>query len=104
MRFSAQRFCIVIGSVVLPTFSAFADHDDDAFIQDLHNIKTTASTVPANGDVNPYGIAIVPVTTGALKKDDVLVSNFNNSSNLQGTGTTIDEIEPLRRSEGIRRH
>ena len=60
----------------------------------MHNITTTASTVPANGDVNPYGVALVPVTTGSLVKDDVLISNFNNSANLQGTGTTIDEISP----------
>ena len=50
------------------------------------------TSIPSNGDVNPYGVAVVLVTTGTLKKDDVLVSNFNNSSNLQGTGTTIDEI------------
>jgi len=53
-----------------------------------------ASTVPANGDVNPYGIAVVPTTAGALQERSILVSNFNNSANLQGTGTTIDEIGP----------
>jgi len=47
------------------------------------------STVPANGDVNPYGVAVVPSSHGALHQGDVLVSNFNNSSNAQGTGTTI---------------
>jgi len=53
-----------------------------------------ASTVPRNGDLNPYGVAIVPATQGALMKGNVLVSNFNNSSNLQGTGTTIVQIWP----------
>ena len=47
------------------------------------------STVPDNGDVNPYGVAVVPSSQGALHQGDVLVSNFNNSSNAQGTGTTI---------------
>ena len=47
------------------------------------------STVPDNGDVNPYGVAVVPSSHGALHQGDVLVSNFNNSSNAQGTGTTI---------------
>src|SRR5690348_1527808 len=55
-------------------------------------VFTIASTVPPNGDVNPYGVAIVPKTTGKLVKGHVLVSNFNNSSNLQGTGTTIVDI------------
>jgi hypothetical protein len=56
-----------------------------------------ATTVPANGDVNPYGVAFVPqgITAGGkLHAGDVLVSNFNGSSNLQGTGTTIVEIAP----------
>src|SRR5215475_2085323 len=52
------------------------------------------STVPANGDVNPYGVALVPATTGNLVQGNILVSNFNNSANLQGTGTTIMEISP----------
>lgn len=57
-------------------------------------IKTVASTVPANGDVNPYGVAVVPTTTGSLTQGNILVSNFNNSANLQGTGTTIVQISP----------
>lgn len=53
------------------------------------------STVPSNGDVNPYGVAFVPrgfPTGGAANTGDVLVSNFNNSNNLQGTGTTIIDL------------
>jgi len=49
------------------------------------NIKVVASTVPSNGDVNPYGIVVVPVTTGSLTAGNLLISNFNNSSNFQGT-------------------
>jgi hypothetical protein len=46
--------------------------------------------------VNPYGVAFVPqdAAGGKLVAGDVLVSNFNNSGNLQGTGTTIVEINP----------
>jgi len=53
------------------------------------------STVPANGDVNPYGVVIVPPTfptDGVIQPGDVLVSNFNNSANLQGTGTTVIRV------------
>jgi hypothetical protein len=35
--------------------------------------------------VNPYGVAVVPASTGRLVAGDVLVSNFNNHRNLQGT-------------------
>jgi hypothetical protein len=64
------------------------------FIGPFNNVQTLASTVPKNGDVNPYGTAVVPATTGALVAGDVLVSNFNNHRNLQGTGTTIVEVSP----------
>jgi hypothetical protein len=52
------------------------------------------STVPSNGDVNPYGVAFVPngFPGGVLNPGDILVSNFNNSQNLQGTGTTIIRV------------
>ncbi len=57
-------------------------------------ITTVASTIPSNGDLNPYGVARVPTTTGSLTRGNILVSNFNNSNNLQGTGTTIVQISP----------
>ncbi|MGD0843344.1 MAG: hypothetical protein ABSA06_03145 [Geobacteraceae bacterium] len=55
----------------------------------------SVSTVPTNGDVNPYGVAFVPKTFpsgGTIGAGDILVSNFNNSQNLQGTGTTIIRV------------
>ena len=65
-----------------------------SFIGNLSKITTVASTVPANGDVNPYGVAVVGHSIGMLVKGDILVSNFNNSQNFQGTGTTIVQISP----------
>jgi hypothetical protein len=62
------------------------------FIGQFHQITTIASTVPHNGDVNPYGVAVVRHSEGNLGKGNVLVSNFNNSKNLQGTGVTIVQI------------
>jgi hypothetical protein len=64
------------------------------FLSHFSTVTQVASTVPTNGDLNPYGIANVPFSTGALVRGDTLVSNFNASSNLQGTGTTIVEISP----------
>ena len=64
------------------------------FLSHFTTVTTVASTVPANGDVNPYGIVSVPMTTGDLVAGDTLVSNFNARSNLQGTGTTIVQISP----------
>ncbi|HEU0250618.1 MAG TPA: hypothetical protein VFR48_07835 [Solirubrobacteraceae bacterium] len=67
---------------------------DRPFIGGFSTISQIGSTVPANGDVNPYGIVNVRKSVGALVKGDVLISNFNNSENLQGTGTTIVQMAP----------
>ncbi|MGH3215349.1 MAG: hypothetical protein ACRDN1_26520 [Trebonia sp.] len=73
---------------------ATAANASDTFIGPLNHTKVIASTVPANGDVNPYGVAVVPRSTGRLYRGDVLVSNFNNKANVQGTGTTIVAVTP----------
>jgi hypothetical protein len=57
-------------------------------------VTTISSTVPSNGDVNPYGVFRVSRSVGRLQRGSILVSNFNNSANLQGTGTTIVQISP----------
>src|SRR5208337_217622 len=63
-------------------------------VQQSHTITVVASTVPANGDINPYGIFVVQNTVGNLVKGNLLISNFNANSNLQGTGTTLVQISP----------
>jgi len=57
-------------------------------------LPPAVSGPPANGDENPYGVVNVPRTIGKLVRGDTLVSNFNNSSDVQGTGTTIVQIPP----------
>ena len=77
----------ITASIGAPAFAS------DAFIPRLLN----TSTVPANGDENPYGVAFVPEgfpDNGAIRTGDVLVSNFNDSSNTQGNGTTIISFSP----------
>lgn len=70
----------------------------EPIIPELPPTPTQApSTVPANGDVNPYGVAFVPDGFPAgerLNPGDIVVSNFNNNTNTQGTGTTIVSISP----------
>jgi hypothetical protein len=65
-----------------------------SFIGKFHKLSTIGSTVPANGDVNPYGTVLVRQSAGSLVKGNVLISNFNNAKNLQGTGTTIVQVSP----------
>lgn len=63
-------------------------------LETLHRNTTLVNTVPENGDQNPYALVVAPVSAGAIKQGDVLVDNFNNSSNLQGVGTTIVNYHP----------
>jgi hypothetical protein len=66
------------------------------FLSPLRTVSTIASTVPSNGDINPYGIATVPTSTGKLQEGQILISNFNAKesakANGQGTGTTIVQV------------
>jgi hypothetical protein len=84
----------LLGAIVaLLSIAAAAAQTPQQFLPNLIN----SSTVPKNGDVNPYGVAFVPAgfpNGGKLNPGDILVSNFNNSSNLQGTGTTIITLTP----------
>lgn len=65
-----------------------------AYLSHFHKIRTVASTVPRNGDVNPYGVFVIRRSIGRLRAGNVLVSNFNNKMNQQGTGKTIVQISP----------
>jgi hypothetical protein len=60
----------------------------------LHGHRLLASTVPADGDLNPYAVVVAPVSAGTVKAGDVLVDNFNARNNFQGTGTTIMDYDP----------
>jgi hypothetical protein len=84
----------LIGTAVLLLISASVLMAQIPTLGFLPNPVQVVSTVPSNGDINPYGVAFVPsgFPAGALNPGDVLVSNFNNAQNLQGTGTTIVRV------------
>jgi hypothetical protein len=86
------RAALVAAALASAAAGVFAQASD-SFIPVLVN----SSTIPLNGDVNPYGVAFVPggfPSGGTIQAGDVLVSNFNNSDNLQGEGTTIIKLTP----------
>jgi hypothetical protein len=85
--------CALAASLAL-LFPAPSFADSHAVLPPLKTVSVIASTVPGNGDINPYGMAQVKRTTGNLRAGHILISNFNNGSNLQGTGTTIVDVGP----------
>jgi hypothetical protein len=90
----SQVLIAACGAVALLTPAFPASASTHPFLDPGLQASVLASTVPANGDVNPYGVAVVQHSTGLLHKNSVLISNFNAASNLQGTGTTIVQVTP----------
>ncbi|HEV8063180.1 MAG TPA: hypothetical protein VGP46_00050 [Acidimicrobiales bacterium] len=97
----AGALSLVAGLLAAPASALPAGGTGQGFIGGFNNVSKVASTVPdlgkgkpGNGDVNPYGVAVVAKSTGTLVAGDVLVSNFNNAANAQGTGTTIMQLSP----------
>jgi hypothetical protein len=97
MPIPSRRSLMSVGAVAIAALAfspGLAAASSPPFLRTLDNQTVISSTVPANGDINPYGIAVVPKSIGSLVKGDVLVSNFNTGANSQGTGTTIVQISP----------
>jgi hypothetical protein len=79
--------------LVALAISAKAD-EPGGLLETVRKHVTLTSTVADNGDQNPYALVVAPVSAGKIQKDDVLVDNFNDVSNLQGQGTTIIDYNP----------
>ena len=71
-----------------------ANGQPEGFLETIHRHTVVTSTIAPNGDQNPYAVIVAPVSAGKVQKDDVLITNFNNSANLQGLGTTIMDWNP----------
>ncbi len=82
---------LAVGVALAPTAGASTV---SSFVGGFKTITTVGSTIPKNGDLNPYGVAVVTHSKNRLHRGDVLVSNFNDKANTQGTGTTIVEVAP----------
>jgi hypothetical protein len=83
----------MLSIAAIASLSIVAAFGQGAFLPRL----VVSSTIPKNGDLNPYGVTFVPQNFpagGPLAPGDVLISNFNNLNNLQGTGTTIVKLTP----------
>lgn len=101
MRITRRFALVAVGMTVLAgagltamTPASASPHADPTFLSHFHQTKLIASTVPANLDQNPYGVAVIQHSQGLLHQGNILVSNFNNSANFQGTGSTIVQISP----------
>ncbi len=98
MTLKHPRLLAIAGAAALAASVATASAAGSPFITQFHTTTELATTVPssgpAKGDQNPYGVAVVQKSAGKLVKGNVLVSNFNNSMNQQGTGSSIMQVTP----------
>ncbi|HXW60739.1 MAG TPA: hypothetical protein VEK06_04280, partial [Myxococcota bacterium] len=87
------RNALLLASALLTSLSTQAINSDH-FVPPF--LPASVSTVPSNGDTNPYGVAFVPEDFDEeeceLVPGDILVSNFNNSLGQEGTGSTIVRV------------
>jgi len=95
-RFKIQSLFAGVVSIVVVGGVAFGG-TSRGYLETVHRHVTLTSTIADNGDTNPYALVVAPVSAGKIHAGDVLVDNFNNLSNLQGTGTTIVDFNPATR-------
>jgi hypothetical protein len=88
-----KKYVLLVVLVAFSVRTAYAN-ESKGFLEKVHSRTTLTSTIPDNGDQNPYAVVVAPVSSGKIQKGDVLVDNFNNAKNLQGTGTTIIDYNP----------
>jgi hypothetical protein len=82
-------------AVALAALNLPAKAETSNFLDSVKKLSVLDTTIPANGDSNPYAVVVAPVSIGKIKKGDVLVDNFNNKQNFQGAGSTIVDYDPL---------
>ncbi|QGZ56493.1 NHL repeat-containing protein [Paraburkholderia acidiphila] len=91
----ATRSALALAAAAVLAGAPLAAHaDPQGLLETVKHHTTLINTVPDNGDQNPYAIFVAPVSAGTVKEGDVLVDNFNNAANLQGTGSTIVDYHP----------
>ncbi len=90
-----MRRCGALAALLGATLALPARAEEPrGFLETVKKHATLSSTVPDDGDQNPYAVVVAPVSAGRITKGDVLVDNFNDLSNLQGRGTTIIAYSP----------
>ncbi|WP_295959992.1 hypothetical protein [Rhodoferax sp.] len=96
LNFSRTRLATAALSLIVLGLgnASWADDVVPGLLPAIRKHVTLVSTVPENGDQNPYGVFVAPTSVGRIQQGDVYISNFNNAANLQGTGTTIVSYSP----------
>jgi hypothetical protein len=90
----AQRRPLGLVALTMACLLSTAPLHAEGLLETIRHHAPLTSTVPDNADLNPYAVWVAPVSAGKVHAGDVLVDNFNNVSNLQGTGGSIIAYSP----------
>ena len=92
------------GSAVMPTQAGVAPQaasnqtqavKETSILKKLKKQVVIGSTIsPKLKQLNPYGLTVAPSTNGDFTAGDLVVCNFNDKGNVQGTGYTIVALHP----------
>ena len=83
--------------------AASATSTPTAYLANFATPSTLGSTVPSNGDINPYGIALVPSSVGKLQRGRVAGQQLQRQGKRKGerSGHRHDDRAGLDRREGL---
>jgi hypothetical protein len=82
------------GSAAQPVGQTLPDNSV-SILKMLSKQVVIGSTVDSKfHQLNPYGLTVAPASAGDFKKGDLVVCNFNDKANVQGTGFTIVALHP----------
>jgi hypothetical protein len=82
-------------SALAPTLAAFGLADETSILKlDKKQVVIGSTIDPKYHQLNPYGLAVASKTSGHLTKGDLVVCNFNDKQNGQGTGFTVVALHP----------
>jgi hypothetical protein len=97
---SASTVNTIQSAAVAPLSMVDTDTVDDvgpdnsnSILATLNTITTIGSTI-VNGQQNPYGLDVAKSAAGNITAGDLVVCNFNNKNNVQGTGNTLLALHP----------
>jgi hypothetical protein len=71
------------------------DADDGNPVLPLFTKNLTIGSTIVKGELNPYGLDVAKSDSGPIKTGDLVICNFNNPANVQGTGSTILALHPV---------
>jgi hypothetical protein len=73
---------------------AVLDADDSLPLLPRFSRNLTIGSTMVEGEGNPYGLDVAKSTVGPIRTKDLVICNFNNAANVQGTGSTIVALHP----------